>query len=131
MSISWLAITGASRSMSVGLVMVLSSLIGSWLPWCTRLRAVEILVFEVALGPLENALNSLGRFQMSTTRQGRTAVRRVGYRARLPTCSRLVDAQVGGAQRAVRCTRSVAPSRLLAASRPSVDHEHDRQLTLR
>jgi len=47
--------------------------------------AVEILVFEVALGPLENALNSLGRFQMSTTRQGRTAVRRVGYRARLPT----------------------------------------------
>src|SRR5690348_7721735 len=88
--------------------------------------AVEILVFEVALGPLENALNSLGRFQMSTTRQGRTAVRRVGYRARLPTCSRLVDAQVGGAQRTVRRTRSVAPSRLLAASRPSVDHEHDR-----
>jgi hypothetical protein len=76
-------------------------------------------------------LNSLGRFQMSTTRQGRTAVRRVGYRARLPTCSRLVDAQVGGAQRAVRRTRSVAPSRVLAASRPSVDHEHDRQLTLR
>ena len=88
--------------------------------------AVEILVFEVALGPLENALNSLGRFQMSTTRQGRTAVRRVGYRARLPTVpgwsmlkseelSELFD--VLGPWRRAACW--------LLRDRP-LNHEHDR-----